>query len=90
MNTAKIISALDDELARLRQVRDLLAGQSSDEPQSRRRGRAPQAQSKAAPRNGNGATAKPARKKRVLSEEARQRIADAQKRRWAAAKRNAE
>jgi hypothetical protein len=84
MNTSKIIAALDEELARLRQVRELLTGEAGEAP--RRRG--PRAGARAAGRT--PAAGKPARKKRVLSEEARQRIADAQKRRWAAAKRSAE
>ena len=81
MNTERIVSALDEELARLRQVRDLLAGSSMDSPngapEKRRRGRPPKSAAVAA---------KPVVKKRMLSDEARKRIADAQKRRWAAQK----
>ena len=56
--------AIDEELARLRQARALLAGE-----------------------NGYSVTAP--RKRRPLSAEARKRIADAQKKRWAAQKRAA-
>jgi hypothetical protein len=77
MNTAKMIAALDEELARLRQVRDLLAGGATEEPVKRKRGRPAKTAVKAVA---------PAAKKRNLSDEARQRIAEAQKRRWAAQK----
>lgn len=77
MNTAKMIAALDEELARLRQVRDLLAGGIPDEPVKRKRGRPAKTAVK---------TVAPVVKKRNLSDEARQRIAEAQKRRWAAQK----
>jgi len=81
MNTAKMIAALDEELARLRQVRELLAGDAPEEPVKRKRGRPAKAAVKTAP---------PVSKKRNLSDEARARIAEAQKRRWAAQKRDAE
>ncbi|MFT4114103.1 hypothetical protein [Silvibacterium sp.] len=64
MNREQIIAALDEEIARLQQVKKLLqstSGRSID---------------------GSGAAVKPA-SKRILSPEARQRIAAAQKRRWA-------
>ena len=78
MNTAKMIEALDEELARLRQIRDLLAGDEPEEPEKRRRGRPAKTAAK---------PSTPEVKKRNLSDEARQRIAEAQKRRWAAQKR---
>ena len=81
MNTAKMIAALDEELARLRQVRDLLAGEAQEEPVKRKRGRPAKTAVKAPP---------PPAKKRNLSDEARMRIAEAQKRRWAAQKRPAQ
>jgi len=62
MQTSAIITAIDEEIAQLRQVRDLLAG------------------------GGNSRSIRPAVKRRVLSPEARKRIADAQRRRWAAQK----
>jgi hypothetical protein len=77
MNTAKMIAALDEELARLRQVRDLLAGDATEEPVKRKRGR---------PAKNAVKSLTPVAKKRNLSDEARQRIAEAQKRRWAAQK----
>ncbi len=59
LDTQALLRAIDEELNRLRQVRDLLAGAPA---------------------------AFPAKSKRKLSDEARQRIVDAQKRRWAAQK----
>lgn len=69
-----VIAQIDAEIARLNQVRSLLssAGKSS-----------------VATHNGRGkqASAKTGtRRKRVLSPEARKRIADAQRKRWAAQK----
>jgi len=61
METSAIITAIDEEIAQLRQVRDLLAG------------------------GGTSRSIRPV-KRRVLSPEARKRIADAQRRRWAAQK----
>jgi len=61
VNTSKLVSELDKQIARLREARNLLAGDST----ATRRGR------------------KPA-KKRVLSADARAKMAAAQKRRWAA------
>ncbi len=60
LDTRSLLRAIDEELNRLRQVRDLLAGEDAA-----------------------AAARKPRRK---LSAEARQRIVDAQKRRWAAQK----
>ncbi len=57
MDTSMLLTAIDQEIGRLTQARDLLSG------------------------NGNSATKSV---KRNLSPEARKRIADAQKRRWAA------
>lgn len=73
MSTTAILAAIDEEIARLQQVKKLLGGGSV----------------------GNGllkaklGSGLAARKKRVLSPEARKRIADAQKKRWAAYKRTA-
>jgi len=67
-----ILSLIDEEIARLQQVRKLLSGAADIKVSTGNvRGR-------------RAAAAKPARSKRVLSPEARKRIADAQKRRWAA------
>ena len=63
METKALLSAIDEEIARLTQARTLLAG------------------------NTNHIKVKPGPKKeRVLSPEARKRIGDAQRKRWAAQK----
>lgn len=82
MEVKQIISELDQEIARLKEARALLAGESS---RARRPGRpagktktaaaAKSATSSAAPRKG---------KKRNLSPEGRRRIQEALRRRWAA------
>jgi hypothetical protein len=68
MGTTPILAAIDEEIMRLQQVKQLLGGSSV----------------------GNTAVAGAAKvvsaKKRVLSPEARKRIADAQRKRWAAQK----
>lgn len=61
MSTAKIIAAIDGEIARLQQAKTLLTGLDSER-------------------------AKPAKRKRNLSPEARARIVAAQRKRWAAQK----
>jgi hypothetical protein len=71
MKIESILAELDAEIARLTQVRKLLAGYGSSAT----------VKAKAATK----ASAK-GRKKHVLSAEARKRIAEAQKRRWAAQK----
>ena len=68
-----IISQIDAEISRLTQVRKLLAGSDIGSIT------APKRKTKTAP-------AKKAKKTRVLSPEARKRIADAQRKRWAAQK----
>lgn len=75
METRQILQEIDAEIARLTQVRNLLAG--SEGETSFRYGA-----------NGAKPTGVP-RKKRVLSAEARARIAAAQKKRWAAQKKAA-
>ena len=65
-----ILAQIDSEIARLTQARSLLAGSGS---------------STATQRKTRKSSAK-ARKTRVLSPEARKRIADAQRKRWAAQK----
>jgi hypothetical protein len=65
-----ILAQIDQEIARLRQARALLTNLGS-------------AATRAAGNNGKKAPARK-RKKRVLSAEARKRIADAQRKRWAA------
>ena len=70
MGTETILTQIDAEIERLTKVRTLLAGT----------GKATSGLSKAK------VTARKKRKKHVLSAEARKRIADAQRRRWAAHK----
>ena len=82
MDVRRILSEIDAEIAKLQSVRSTLTGLSGSIPgvsatgTAGRRGRP----------KGSRNTPKPAtatRAKRVLSPEARKRIADAQKRRWA-------
>ncbi len=75
MNREEMVAALEEEISRLERVRDLLQGSNSKSL------RGANVRTKA--------ETKPARKKRVLSPEARKRIAEAQKRRWAAQKKGA-
>jgi hypothetical protein len=72
VNTKDIISQINDEIARLQQARSLLAGL----PTNKRRS--------SPPASANPIEPKP--KKRTLSPAARKRIADAQRKRWAAQK----
>ena len=72
MSIESILAEIDAEIARLTQVRSLLAGSA-----------------KVASTNANRRAKKSpgkTQKKRVLSAEARKRIADAQRKRWAAQK----
>jgi hypothetical protein len=69
-----ILVQIDAEIARLKQVRSLLAGSGVAAASALER-----KTKKAAP-------VKAAKKSRVLSPEARKRIADAQRKRWAAQK----
>jgi hypothetical protein len=70
MSTHDILNAIDAEIAHLQQVRNALSGPSSP----KRRGRPP------AP------APAPTAKRRTLSPAARKKIADAQRKRWAAQK----
>ena len=72
MSIESIIAEIDAEIARLTHVRSLLAGSAKV---------ASTVSNKAAKKN-----AGKSQKKRVLSAEARKRIADAQRKRWAAQK----
>jgi hypothetical protein len=65
MDLNSIIASIDEEIARLKSVRQLLSGSGS---------------TKASPKS---QTSKPGRKRRRLSAEARKKIADAQRLRWA-------
>ena len=81
MNTAEILSAIDEELTRLEQARALLGGAQNGPAKAaiegKRRGRPPGA-AKQVPGTET--------KTRTMSEEGRARIAAAQKARWAAKK----
>jgi|UPI00071B8A6F hypothetical protein len=71
MSIESILSQIDAEIARLTQVRKLLASSGSSSLTTKA------TKTKAAPAKAH---------KRILSADARKRIADAQKRRWAAQK----
>lgn len=76
MATTEILAALDEEIARLKQVRNLLSGGEKGSGRIKTQPGQSTSNSSVAP-------------KRVLSPEARKRIADAQKKRWAKAKKAA-
>jgi hypothetical protein len=67
MDTTELLSAIDSEIATLKQARALLSGQDGHVRP----------------------TAKPAKKKHTMSAEARERIAAAQRLRWAKQKKAA-
>ncbi len=75
MEVTRILAEIDAHIAKLQQARALLAGDAATTTQKRGVGR---------PRKSATIPAKTApAKRRNLSPEARKRIADAQKRRWA-------
>jgi hypothetical protein len=76
MGLNEIVAALDDEISRLQQVRSLLAGTKGGV-------------TRAATSFAFGANQAKPRKRRHLSAEARERIAAAQRKRWAAQKKAA-
>jgi hypothetical protein len=85
MSIENIIAQINAEISQLQQVRALLSssgiiGKSLTVVTGKKRG--PKPGSKRGPKPG----VKAGKKRRVLSPEARQRIADAQHRRWAAQK----
>jgi len=77
MAITDIVRALDEEIARLQQVRELLAG-----------GGAVSSRSATSFQHGANLT-KPARKRKPLSAAARAKISAAQKKRWAKQKKEA-
>ena len=79
MQTTEIIAQLDAEIARLQQVKALLNGTTT----KRSPGRPAASVTAAAP------VTKAAPKKRILSAEARAKIAAAQKKRWAKVRKDA-
>ena len=85
MEVTRILAEIDAQIAKLQQVRALLSGSSPSTA-------APAKKSVGRPRKTVEAPDKSvggSRKKRNLSPEARKRIADAQKRRWAERKKAA-
>ncbi len=78
MEVSRIISEIDAQIAKLQQARALLQGSVSEPQKKAGRGRPRKNPLAAAP-----VKATTAKGKRTLSPEARKRIADAQKRRWA-------
>jgi len=79
MKEDSIVALIDAEIARLTQVRSLVAGIGKVAAKKIER------KTKSVPAK-SAKSAKSAKKRRVLSPEARKRIADAQRRRWAAQK----
>ena len=87
MEVTRILAEIDAQIAKLQQARILLSGGSTSTGSA-----APAKKAVGRPRKSVEAATKPAtdsRKKRNLSPEARKRIADAQKRRWAELKTSA-
>lgn len=74
MQIEQLVVELDQEIARLTEVRNLLSGTADAPSQKRASG---------------GSSAGNGRKKRVLSADARERIAAAQRKRWAKQKKAA-
>lgn len=83
MNTEEILVAIDAQIVKLQQVRELIAGAKTVEASAPRRGRP-----KGSTNKTSAAPAKVAR--RVMSAEGKARIAAAQKARWAAQRKAAE
>jgi len=75
VKATEILAAIDAEIARLQEARNALAGMSG----GKRRGRP----------SASALASKTIRKKRVLSAEAREKIAAAQRKRWAKQKKSA-
>jgi hypothetical protein len=86
MSNNSVVALIDEEIAKLMQVRSLLAttGKVADKITARLAKKAAKV-AKSSPA-GKAAPAKKGKKRRTLSPEARQRIADAQRKRWAAKK----
>lgn len=77
MGVSEILASIDREIAQLRRARALLGGGKGVLPK------------KGLGRPAHGAGGKTVMKRRVLSPEGRKRIAEAQKKRWAAQKKAA-
>jgi hypothetical protein len=86
MDTSKIVSEIDAEIARLQQARDLLAGSQTVVKRKPGRPALDRSSNKATSFDPKQFTGKPKAPARTLSPEARARIAAGQKRRWAQAR----
>ena len=89
MQIDEIVTALNQEISRLEQVRDLLANKAPGVQTVKRRGRPKGSTNKTSADAVRQEQVK-ARVKRQISEAGRARIAAAQKKRWAAVKENSE
>ena len=88
MQVQELISALDQEIARLRQARELITGTEAPKRRGRPKGSTNKAKSQGGA-NGKvtpGRSASSTKPKRQMSPEGKARIAAAQKARWAAQK----
>ena len=83
MQISEIISALNEEISRLEQVRDLLSNETTSGQTGKRRGRPKGSVNKTRAAKEEKDQPSP---KRQMSEAGRARIAAAQKKRWAVAK----
>lgn len=81
MNESAILSLIDEEIAKLQKVRSLLAASGGSDAFSSVLGRGRKKAAKSLV-----VSTTPAKRKRKLSAEGRARIAEAQKKRWAALK----
>jgi hypothetical protein len=81
MQTTELLAAIDGEISRLQQARNLLGGHETGNGRIKTKP-GPKPKALASGETGNGAVIR----KRVLSPEARKKIADAQKKRWAKAR----
>ncbi len=77
MANKDVIAAIDKEISRLQEARNILGGEEEETSPRGRRSTKTAAKKRLERPNGT---------KRVLSADARKRIADAQKKRWAAQK----
>lgn len=81
MEVTRILAEIDAQIAKLQQARVLLSGSTNAEPAAKKGVGRPRKTTLPVPATTKQTSS--GRKKRNLSPEARKRIADAQKRRWA-------
>ncbi len=84
MEVTRILAEIDAQINKLQQARALLAGSGASATPAKKSVGRPRKSAEASTKAASGS-----RKKRNLSPEARKRIADAQKRRWAERKKSA-